>query len=167
MSIQQGVNQLLGISAGALRLSPNFEKNVELRKLNKQEIALGKQRELQESVGKTVISNDLEKREALHNIISEQAEVAQKQFELDPSDKSYQKYSSARKAATQSLVETEMLRERKERAFARVREKGQSQVEQNTRFKELQKSLSKDEDFSRLGKYAQDYITKELLKEDK
>lgn len=145
MSLQQGVNQLLGMSAAALRLGPNYEKNVELRKLAKQDIALSKQRELQESVGKNVLENSLEKKEALHNVIADQAEVAQKQFEIDPSEKSYQKYSSARQAATRSLVETEMLRERKAKAFERIQEIGQSQIEQKNEFDALQKSLAKED----------------------
>lgn len=42
MSIQQGVNQLLGITAGALRLSPGFEEKAELQGINKRIRALDK-----------------------------------------------------------------------------------------------------------------------------
>lgn len=35
MSLQQGVNQLLGISATALRLSPGFERKAELKNIDK------------------------------------------------------------------------------------------------------------------------------------
>ena len=42
MSLQQGVNQLLGISAAALRLSPGFEKKAELKNIDKDIRALNK-----------------------------------------------------------------------------------------------------------------------------
>lgn len=40
MSIQSGVNQLLGMSATALRLSPNFEENAKIKSANKKIRAL-------------------------------------------------------------------------------------------------------------------------------
>ncbi|MBO5425710.1 MAG: hypothetical protein J6A25_09375 [Lachnospiraceae bacterium] len=167
MSLQQGVNQLLGIGATALRLGPNYERNVELRKLSKQDVALGKQRELQESVGKTVLANNLTKLEALDDVIQEQANVAQKQFELKPSEKSYQKYSTARGEALQANLETEILRERIARSFERMRAAGQAKYVQKTRYQELRDSLENDDTFSRLGESAKDYIVKQQLKEDK
>lgn len=42
MSIQQGVNQLLGMSAAAFRLSPKFEENAELKGIDRKIRALDK-----------------------------------------------------------------------------------------------------------------------------
>lgn len=42
MSLQQGVNQLLGSSATALRLSPSFEEKAQLQGINKKIRALDK-----------------------------------------------------------------------------------------------------------------------------
>ena len=42
MSLQQGVNQLLGMSAATLRLSPNFEERTQLQGLNRKIGALDK-----------------------------------------------------------------------------------------------------------------------------
>ncbi len=42
MNIQQGYNQLLGLSAAALRLGPGFEKRAELKGIDKDIRALGK-----------------------------------------------------------------------------------------------------------------------------
>lgn len=42
MNLQQGYNQLLGLSAAAIRLGPGFEKRAELKNIDKDIRALGK-----------------------------------------------------------------------------------------------------------------------------
>ena len=162
MSLQQGLNQLLGQTAIAARIGPNFERNVELGKLKRKEKDLNKQ---YESIGEAGLWDYDEAAEDIEqNILSEQAEVAQKQYELKPNTKTLAAYKDRLRESREFVNNQEVM---KQLAMDSMRSQGQAQVEQRNKFKELQESLSKDEDFSRLGKYAQDYITKELLKEDK
>lgn len=191
MSLQQGVNQLLGGASALLSLNPQVQaggaEQGELRKLNRQEKGFQKQVEsatplLAENKAKLEEVQELmENREDLSSAQVEElrkqyvdsyskaealgeqlqgfqkqgAEIAANKFKLRPTAANFENMIDWKSAAY------------REAANERFRQLGQNSVEQNARFKALQESLAKDEDFSRLGKYAQDYITKELLKEDK
>ncbi len=98
--IQNAMNQLLGTASIAARLSPNYETKQELHKLGKQEKALSLQQgslplvdydELNE--GKTIAAKQHKE------VLEKQAEVAQRQFELNPTKESMRKASFARSGA--------------------------------------------------------------------
>lgn len=166
MSLQQGLNQLLGGASALLSLNPQVQaggaEQSELRKLNRQEKALSKQ---YESIGESGLWEYDEAAEGIEqNVLAKQAEVAERKFELQPNVKTLEAYKEELGASRNFASKQEFM---KQTAIDSMRLQGQSQVEQKARFKALQESLAKDEDFSRLGKYAQDYITKELAKEDK
>lgn len=162
MSLQQGFNQLLGQTAIAARLGPNFERNVELGKLKRKEMALNKQ---YESIGEAGLYDYDEAAEDIEQgVLAEQAEVAQKQYELKPSTKTLAAYKDRLRQSRDFASKQEIM---KQIAMDSTRSQGQAQIEQNARFKQLQESLAKDEDFSRLGKSAQEYIITQLAKEDK
>lgn len=192
MSLQQGLNQLLGGASALLSLNPQVQaggaEQSELRKLNRQEKGFEKQvksatpvlaenkakiEEVQELMENRegLSSGQIEelreqyvesssKSKALENQLksfeNQGAKIATDKFNLRPTVANFQNMIDWKSAAY------------REAANERFRQLGQNSVEQNARFKELQESLHKEnEDFSRLGKYAQDYITKQLLKEDK
>lgn len=187
MSLQQGFNQLLGQTAIAARLGPNFERNVELGKLNRQEKGFEKQvksaapllaenksklEEVQELMEnrEDLSSEQIEelrkqyvesssKSEALEDQLKgfeeQGAKIATDKFELKPTAANFQNMIDWKSAAY------------REAANERFRQLGQNSIEQMTKFRQLQESLAKDEDFSRLGKSAQEYIITQLAKEDK
>lgn len=192
MSLQQGLNQLLGGASALLSLNPQVQaggaEQGELRKLNRQEKGFQKQVEsatplLAENKAKLEEVQELmENREDLSSGQIEElrkqyvdsysksealekqlkgfekrgAKIATDKFELRPTAANFQNMIDWKSAAY------------REAANERFRQLGQNSVEQMNEFRQLQESLRKDnEDFSRLGKYAQDYITKELLKEDR
>ena len=162
MSLQQGFNQLLGQTAIAARLGPNFERNVELGKLKRQEKALNKQ---YESIGEAGLYDYDEASEGIEqNVLAGQAEIAEKIYELKPTTKTLEAYKNRLRESRDFASNQAVM---KQMAMDSMRLQGQAQIEQNARFKELQESLAKDEDFSRLGKSAQEYIITQLAKEDK
>ena len=166
MSLQQGLNQLLGGASALLSLNPQVQaggaEQSELRKLNRQEKALNKQ---YESIGEQGLYEYDEAAEGIEqNVLTKQAEVAERKFELQPNVKTLEAY---KKGLGESRNFADKQAFMKQAAMDSMRLQGQAQVEQRDQFEALQKSLAEDKDFSRLGKYAQDYITKELLKEDK
>lgn len=150
--IQQGINQLIGTAAIAARLSPGFETRQELLKLGKQEKALGMQQEALPTIspdemeeGKTIAAQQHQE------ILEKQAEVAQKQFELQPTKESMRKATFARSAAGQGPIMTlpadpdEILREQQElqeqKGQIRAQEKGAKQVKQKRNFMNYLKNL--------------------------
>lgn len=166
MSLQQGLNQLLGGASALLSLNPQVQaggaEQSELRKLNRQEKGLSKQ---YKSIREGGLWEYDEAAEGIEqNVLAKQAEVAERKFELQPNVKTLDAY---KKGLGESRSFADKQAFMKQMAMDSMRLQGQAQIEQNARFKALQESLAKDEDFSRLGKYAQDYITKELAKEDK
>lgn len=162
MSLQQGLNQLLGQAAISARLSPNFERNVELGKLKRQETALSKQ---YESIGEAGLYEYDEAAESIEQgVLSSEAEIAERRFELQPSEKTLSQYKEKLNQARDFANKQEFMRQM---AMDSMQSKGQAQVQQRDTFQKLQESLSQDEDFSRLGKSAQEYIIAQLAKEDK
>ena len=98
--IQNAMNQLLGTASIAARLSPNYETKQELHKLGKQEKALGLQQKSLPTIsadefneGKTIAAKQHKE------ILQKQVEVAQRQFELEPTKESMRKVSLARSGA--------------------------------------------------------------------
>jgi hypothetical protein len=104
--IQQGVNQLLNTAGTAARLAPGYETRQQLHALRKKEENLKRQAEFRDvdynefSEGKTAAAKDAQR------ILEEQAEVAQKQFELKPSKKSAVKSEIGQSAAGEAPLMT-------------------------------------------------------------
>ena len=98
--IQNAINQMLGTAGIAARLSPEYETKQELHKLGKQETALSLQQESLPTLdpkefeeGKTIAAKQHQE------ILKKQAEVAQRQFELNPTKETMRKATFARSGA--------------------------------------------------------------------
>ena len=159
--IQQGINQLLSMGMVAARLDPNLETRKEFKNLSEKEKILQKQ---YESIGEAGLWDYDEDTEGIEqNVLADEAELAQKKFELRPNEKTLSQYKEKLKESRQFADKQDMLR----KAMAHMQDSGTAKVKQKNSFNKLRESLMKDATFSRLGASAQDYIAKVLAKENK
>lgn len=150
--IQNAINQTLGTVGIAARLSPEYETKQELHKLGKQETALSVQQETLRPIdydeleeGRTIGAQQYKE------ILEKQAEVAQRQFELNPTKESMRKAAFARSAAGQGplmsfkadpeeiMMEQEELRQQE--AMDKVGKKQGAQLRQKRKFKDYLSKL--------------------------
>lgn len=134
-------------------LAENKAKLEEVQELmeNREDLSSGQIEELRKQY-----EESSSKSEALENQLKgfekQGAKIATAKFNLRPTAANFQNMIDWKSAAY------------REAANERFRQLGRNNVEQMNEFRQLQESLSKEnEDFSRLGKYAQDYITKQFF----
>lgn len=152
MSIQAGINQLLGMSAIAARLSPGLAERAETRSkvkaLDRQEKAILKQQGVERPYARSAVELEINKetQEALENI-------RKQKFELNPSAESLKAYKSSKFGSRKLTKDVEvaksggLTREAKDEAMRRYRAMMETQkamankIEQRDAFKALQESL--------------------------
>ena len=103
MQIQGSINSLLTLAGTAAALSPELEKQAELRKVKKQQEIEELKKEISlESVSAT--SGKPEAKEHFAEFLKSKEHVtdlARQQFELNPTEETYQNYMQNQKKATQ------------------------------------------------------------------
>lgn len=160
--IQNAINQMLGTVGLAARLSPDYETKQELHKLGKKETAISMQ---QESLG-PIDYEEFEEGKTIaakqhHEILEKQAEVAQKQFELEPNKESMKKAAFARSAAGQGPLMTfkadpeEIMMEQ---ANIEAAQKAERKLKQTKNRKSFKEALYADPDIARLGEAAKKQV---------
>ena len=103
MQIQGSINSLLTLAGTAAALSPELEKQAELRKVKEQQKIEGmKERFSLENVSITAGKPESEEHFAEFLKSKERlADLAQQQYDLKPTEESYQNYMKQKKKATQ------------------------------------------------------------------
>lgn len=112
--IQQGINQLIGTATIATKLAPGFETRQELQKIEKQETLLNKQKEIASSAVQDVKDKDLQKN--LTDISERQMKLADRKFQLDPTEENFQTFVKSQKSYGQLRAEqkaTEQLQQKR------------------------------------------------------
>lgn len=103
MQIQGSINSLLTLAGTAAALSPELEKQAELRKVKKQQEIEELKKEISlESVSAT--SGKPESKEHFAEFLKSKerlTDLAQQQYELNPTEETYQNYMQNQKRATQ------------------------------------------------------------------
>lgn len=144
--IQQGFNQLLGTAAIAAKLNPELEKQQELRNLSKKEEVLKARRDAAvESVQKRSEEDNLDLNQMqqdvdiLQETATEVEALRKRQFELDPSPASYEKYHKSKGKVKEAAEIQEELR-----GQIRAQEKATAQLQQKEDFNKFREQISSD-----------------------
>lgn len=113
--IQGSINNLLGLSVVAARLSPGLEQKRELNTLKKQEKAMAKVAETQEEATGPE-ANSTEANELYSQTLAKKADIATKIFETQPTEQTYQNVIAERQGQAEfkdiiEQAETKLLQE--------------------------------------------------------
>lgn len=133
--IQQGINQLLGTSAIVARLSPEYETKQELHKLNKQEEVLQKQSESAALKGQDTMDKDLHR--GIANIIERKMELAERKFQLDPTEENFQSFVQSQKHYRNFNKMSDILS-----GQSRAQQKAAEQLQQKERFEKFKEMFT-------------------------
>ena len=140
--IQSAVNQTLGTVGIAARLSPDYETKQELHKLKKEEKATNLQLKELENVS---LEDRTAQAKLKSDAIQKQAEIAQRQFELKPSKKSFSKARDLRSTAYGEPVSVWQDDEiAMEQAQLKAESKQNLKAEQDKKMTDFQKKFMED-----------------------
>ena len=175
MSIQSNINQLIGLTAVATRMSPQIQKMAENRELKKslseKEATVRQLGKYDEATGKFKgTKKDFEKIQAL-GLGEEYTNLLRKGSEsglLNPEEASssilaFEKKLQPTKGELikQKAKDIEINKRAKELAMERMRGRGASKIEQKNQFEALRQQLSSDDIFSSVSPEYQEKILKQ------
>jgi hypothetical protein len=155
--IQNAINQMLGTSAMAARLSPGLEKKAQERVLKKEEKTLGQKGEvLGKNLRKGYEENErapVTKEQAgeVLNLVKSNVELAQKEYDLNPNEKTLNNLLQSKKALN-------MLTARKDTANVKAAQKAENKLQQKKQYRSFKKALYAQEDIARLGESAKEAV---------
>lgn len=155
--IQNAINQMLGTAGIATRLSPGLEMKAQQRVLEKE-----KEKNIQkgEVLGKNLREGyeinerapvTQEQSEEVLNLVKSNVELAQKEYDLNPNEETYNRLLQSKKTLN-------MFNQPRDNANIQVAQKAENKLQQKRQYKSFKKALYAQEDIAPLGESAKEAI---------